>query len=178
MLRRPGLWPDSPTESFGNLLTGCLGTGYRRDLPSTPRCGLAALTENIWIRKGRPTAEEGYVVRFSWADIQSVEDLERSRSARFLPESRDMLLRYFGLEAGMRVLEVGCGPGTLAPFLAAGIQPGGTMVGVDLDVTFVERARQRAPRDGSVTYLVADAYSLPFPSGSFDAAVSYTTIGI
>jgi SAM-dependent methyltransferase len=52
------------------------------------------------------------------------------------------------------------------------------VVGVDLDAAFVERARLRAPDDGTVTYQVADAYALPFVGGSFDAAVSYTAIGV
>ncbi|MGC8488516.1 MAG: class I SAM-dependent methyltransferase [Clostridia bacterium] len=120
----------------------------------------------------------GQDMAFSWTHIQSVADLETSRAGRFRPEWRGMLLGYFGLEPGMRVLEVGCGPGTLAPYLAGGLQPGGTMVGVDLDATFIEHARLRAPDDGTVTYQVAAAYALPFVSGSFDAAVSYTATGV
>lgn len=115
---------------------------------------------------------------FSWAEIQTAEVLERSRAPRFRPEWREILLGYFGLKPGMRVLEVGSGPGTLAPYLAAGMAPEGHVVGLDLDPAFVARARERAPRDGSVSYVVGDAYHLPFPDGSFDAAVSYTGIGV
>ncbi len=117
--------------------------------------------------------------RFSWSDIQTAEVLEESRAARFRPEWRAMLLRYFGLEPGMHVLEVGCGPGTVAPYLAAGIAPG-TVTGLDLDRDFIARARAKAASLGleQVRYVVGDAYALPFADGTFDAVLSYTGIGV
>ncbi len=118
---------------------------------------------------------------FSWSRIQSAEALAKSRAPRFRPEWRSTIIGYFGLAPGMRVLEVGCGPGTLAPYLAHGIAPGGRVVGVDLDADFVSLARKAAETSdqrASVAYEVADAYALPFADGSFDAAVSYTGIGV
>jgi ubiquinone/menaquinone biosynthesis C-methylase UbiE len=56
---------------------------------------------------------------------------------------------------GERVLDVGCGQGVLAPFLAA---LGGTCVGVDASPAMVALARRRHGRDG--TFLVADAATL------------------
>ncbi len=123
----------------------------------------------------------GGVGVLSWSGIQTAEVLARSRAPRFRPEWRSTLIGYFGLTPGMRVLEVGCGPGTLAPYLADGIQPGGQVVGVDLDEDFVRRAREAAEMSGGrsrVAYQVGDAYALPFAGGAFDAAVSYTGIGV
>ena len=116
---------------------------------------------------------------FSWAQVQSIESLEQSRALRFRPEWRPLLLSYFGLVPGMRVLEVASGPGTLAPYFAVGIAPG-TVVGLDLDPEFVAYARRQAERSGArgVEYVVGDVYALPFPAGSFDAALSYTGIGV
>ncbi len=116
---------------------------------------------------------------FSWSAIQSAESLEASRSIRFQPEWRPILLGYFGLAPGMRVLEVGCGPGTLAPYLAEGLAPG-TVTGIDLDEDFIQRAEEKASRNGhhGVQYLVANAYELPFSNHRFDAAVSYTGMGV
>ena len=116
---------------------------------------------------------------FSWSSIQPAEVLEESRKARFRPQWRDMLLGYLGLVPGMQVLEVGCGPGTLAPYLAAGIAPG-SVTGLDLDAQFVARARAKAEAAGiqGVRYVVGDAYALPFPDGSFDAVTSYSGIGV
>ncbi len=116
---------------------------------------------------------------FSWAPVQSIASLEQSRALRFRPEWRPLLLSYFGLVPGMRVLEVASGPGTLAPYFAAGIAPG-TVVGLDLDPEFVAWARRQAERSGArgVEYVVGDAYALPFPAESFDAVLSYTGIGV
>ena len=114
---------------------------------------------------------------FDWSQIQPAEALEESRAYRFQPEWRPILLQYLGITPGMRVLEVGCGPGTFAPFLAAGIAPG-SVTGLDLDARFIDRAREKARKAGitNVTYVVGNAYALPFPTGSFDAVTSYTGI--
>jgi ubiquinone/menaquinone biosynthesis C-methylase UbiE len=69
---------------------------------------------------------------FDWSTIQAAWVLEESRACRFQPEWRPLLMQYLGLAPGMRVLEVGCGPGTLAPYLAEAIVPG-RVTGVDLD---------------------------------------------
>lgn len=116
---------------------------------------------------------------FSWSPIQSIESLEQSRAVRFRPEWRPLLLSYFGLAPGMTVLEVASGPGTLAPYLAAGIAPG-TVVGLDLDPEFVAYARRQGETNGvrGVQYIVGDAYALPFPPASFDAVLSYTGLGV
>lgn len=116
---------------------------------------------------------------FDWSHIQSVETLERSRAIRFRPEWRAILLTYLGLEPGMRVLEVCCGPGTFARYLAEGIAPG-SVVGLDRDPAFIQRARAKAAASGrqNVDYVVGDAYALPFPDASFDAVTSYTGIGV
>lgn len=116
---------------------------------------------------------------FSWSRTQPAEVLEEARSYRFRPEWRPLLLQYLGLAPGMQVLEVCCGPGTLAPYLAEGIAPG-TVTGLDLDPDFIGRAREKAARSGTrgVEYVLGDACDLPFADHSFDAVTSYTGIGI
>lgn len=116
---------------------------------------------------------------FSWSPIQTAEVLEESRASRFRPEWRDVLLSYFGIAQGMEVLEVCCGPGTLAPYLADGIHPG-RVTGLDLDEEFIVRAQAKAKAAGQVDlrYVVGDAYALPFSDAAFDAVTSYTGIGV
>lgn len=116
---------------------------------------------------------------FDWSRIQPAETLELSRAFRFKPEWRPLLLDYLGIRPGMSVLEVGCGPGTFATYLAEGIAAG-RVTGLDLDARFIERARQKAQAAGvkNVEYVVGSAYDLPFPSDSFDAVTSYTGIGV
>lgn len=76
------------------------------------------------------------------------------------------LVQALGLEPGMRVLDVGCGPGRHAHALG---RRGIAVHGVDISERFVELARADAP-DG-VTFERADARALTF-DGEFDAAIS------
>ena len=78
----------------------------------------------------------------------------------------DFLVTELGLEPGMRVLDVGCGPGRHAHALG---RRGIAVHGVDISERFVELARPDAPE--GVTFERLDARELPF-DGAFDAAVS------
>jgi SAM-dependent methyltransferase len=81
------------------------------------------------------------------------------------------------LRPGMRLLDVGCGPGSITLGLAGVVGPG-VVVGIDVDPTQVEQARALALERGAtnVRFEVADLYRLPFPDGSFDAAFAHTVI--
>jgi len=70
--------------------------------------------------------------------------------------------------AGERVLDVGCGTGTLAVELAARC-PGARITGVDADEAMLERARRKSPE---LDLHVAMAQDLPFGDASFDLVVS------
>ena len=76
------------------------------------------------------------------------------------------LVDALDLRAGMRVLDVGCGPGRHAHALG---RRGIAVHGVDISQVFVDLARDGAP-DG-VTFERLDARHLPF-DGAYDAAIS------
>src|SRR5690606_26706359 len=76
------------------------------------------------------------------------------------------LVEELGLAPGMRVLDVGCGPGRHAHALA---ERGLEVVGVDISQRFVDLATEAAPP--GATFLRADARALAF-DGEFDAAIS------
>ena len=116
---------------------------------------------------------------FDWSKVQTAEELITSRSFRFDVNFRPILLEYMGIRAGMNILEVGCGPGTLAPYLGAGVYPG-RVTGLDLDEQFIDLARQRANQDQcrTVDYVLGDAYDLAFDDSEFDATTSYAGIGV
>src|SRR5687768_14024627 len=73
------------------------------------------------------------------------------------------------LQPGMRLLDCGCGPGSITFGLAAAVAPG-EVVGIDLDPGSIDVARQQAAeqRMANVRFEVANIYVLPFPAGSFD----------
>ena len=95
----------------------------------------------------------------------------RDVSQRIRARVHDLL----GLELGMQVLDVGCGPGTGTIALAEHLGPAGRVVGVDRDPVMVSEAAAAAVNAGvadRVRHRVADATALPFANGEFDACTS------
>lgn len=76
------------------------------------------------------------------------------------------LVEALGLAPGMRVLDVGCGPGRHAHRLA---ELGMEVVGVDISQRFVDLAAAGAP--AGATFVRGDANALPYDA-EFDAAIS------
>ena len=73
------------------------------------------------------------------------------------------------IESGCELLEVGCGDGSTAVYLAENC--GCKVVGVDLESSMLSVARQRAASEGSLRGLVfcsSDAGNLPFCAQRFD----------
>jgi ubiquinone/menaquinone biosynthesis C-methylase UbiE len=81
------------------------------------------------------------------------------------------------LRPGMRVLDVGCGPGSITVGLAEVVAPG-EVVGIDVQQSQVERARDLAVERGvaNVRFEVGDVYRLPFLDHSFDAVFAHTVL--
>ena len=86
--------------------------------------------------------------------------------------TRRALLEQAALQPGFRVLDVGCGTGTLA-VLAKKLHPDVVVVGVDPDPKALARARRKAERAGvAVQFDQGFAASLALPSASFDRVLS------
>jgi SAM-dependent methyltransferase len=93
--------------------------------------------------------------------------------AASLSEIRVNTLAKLGLGPGMSVLDAGSGVGELAIDLVSLAQPGGRIVGVDLNPDAVERARAAAVTAGvEVDFGLGDIRDLPFASDEFDAVRS------
>jgi 2-polyprenyl-3-methyl-5-hydroxy-6-metoxy-1,4-benzoquinol methylase len=75
------------------------------------------------------------------------------------------LLDAAGVGPGVRVLDVGCGLGTLS---AAAAARGADVTGVDLAEGMLAEARRRHP---SIEFVLGDAEALPFADGAFDVAL-------
>lgn len=88
-------------------------------------------------------------------------------------------LDRIGLKPDQKVLEVGPGPGRLLIPAAKRVQPGGEVVGLDIQPGMLDRLNARAARAG-VSNLIAvlgDASQPQFPPESFDVVYLCTVLG-
>lgn len=74
------------------------------------------------------------------------------------------------LRPGMRVLDVGCGSGSITRGFAEAVAPG-QVVGIDFQTSQINQAEASRESQGltNLRFEEADAYQLPFPDQSFDA---------
>jgi SAM-dependent methyltransferase len=75
------------------------------------------------------------------------------------------------LRAGMRLLDCGCGPGSITVDLARTVAPG-EVIGIDLREDALAHGRALALERGiaNLTFEAASVYQLPYPDGAFNAA--------
>ncbi len=88
-------------------------------------------------------------------------------------------LDRIGVQPGQRVLEVGPGPGRLLIPAAQRVQPGGEVIGLDIQPGMLERLQARAARVGlsNLTTILGDATQAHFRSASFDVIYFCTVLG-
>ena len=81
------------------------------------------------------------------------------------------------LTSGMRLLDCGCGPGSITIGFAKLLAPG-EVVGVDMAENQLEQARLSAQQQGAsnLRFDKANVYDLPFPDNSFDAVFSHAVV--
>jgi SAM-dependent methyltransferase len=101
--------------------------------------------------------------------FQNAEAYERVMG-RWSRRLAPLLIRFGGLSDGDRVLDVGCGTGSLS-FALPDFADVAAVTGVDLAQGFVEFARTRNT-DPRIAFQQADACNLPFADKSFDRAFS------
>ena len=87
-------------------------------------------------------------------------------------ESTQQLCKRAGIVEGMQVLEIGSGAGDVALTVAELVGKSGHVVGVDVNPTILETARQRAADAGqsNVEFIAGDARTIDFEE-KFDALV-------
>src|SRR5688500_7622258 len=116
------------------------------------------------------TAMSGSMPSFLATDPDVYEHFMGRWSARLA----EPFLEFAGVEPGSRVLDVGCGTGTISHALA---RRGATTVGVDASESYLDGAR-RLRSHPRVTYEHGDASDLEYASESFDACVSALVIDV
>jgi ubiquinone/menaquinone biosynthesis C-methylase UbiE len=86
--------------------------------------------------------------------------------------ARQKLLDQAALGAGQRVLDIGCGTGTLVTLIKR-LYPGVDVTGLDPDPKALARARKKAARAGiSIQFDQGFSDGLPYPGASFDRVLS------
>lgn len=116
--------------------------------------------------------ESGRASRYTYGYSPVVVTVHGQRTAEreaafFLPH----------LRPGMRLLDVGCGPGSITVGLAERVAPG-LATGVDMEASVLQQARTLAAASGAINlgFQQASAGALPFPDGSFDAVFAHTLL--
>src|SRR5260370_15493311 len=100
-----------------------------------------------------------------WTDRQQAQDT-------LLTPVSDILIDRDKVRAGEPIVDVGCGCGATSIAFAQKVGPTGHALGVDISVPMLARARQNAPQDAPVDFVLADATVYPFDPQNFDLIVS------
>jgi len=100
-----------------------------------------------------------------WADRQANQDI-------VLAPVSEVLIDRARATAGEHIVDVGCGCGATAIALAPKVGPSGHVMGVDISGPMLARARQLAPADAAIDFVLADATVYPFEPASCDLLVS------
>lgn len=129
-------------------------------MDSTTKCDVPACSV--------PQTTDSLFERVSWFYALCREYLFRDHTQEIVHS----LFPPSGPAPGTRLLELGCGPGFYACRLSEEF-PDLRTTGVDLSLSLIERARDRAAARqlSNCSFQHADAHSLPYASGSIDSIV-------
>src|SRR6202045_4839798 len=100
-----------------------------------------------------------------WADRQATQDV-------VLAPVADVLIDRARIEAGERIVDIGCGAGATTMAFAQKVGPTGHVLGIDISAPMLARARQLVPPGLRIDFALADATVHPFEPASFDLLAS------
>src|SRR5215469_6545317 len=135
----------------------------------------------LYSEKGKPMQLS---FQQQWSNIDGMADpqtyvasMSQIREAQ--PDDHFAQLPHFlDLKPGLQILEVCCGQGRVAQFVAQQVGDG-HVVGIDISASMIEAARHRpGVAELPLTFQQADARQLPFPDHSFDRVYSMFSLQI
>jgi ubiquinone/menaquinone biosynthesis C-methylase UbiE len=97
-------------------------------------------------RSSVPGRTTSYLLGHADAEVQRL-----LLQAHLYEQPTEQALRAAGLQPGMRVLDIGCGPGDVSLIAARLVGPTGRVIGIDASPEIVALARRRATEDGVIT---------------------------
>jgi len=111
-------------------------------------------------------------------EFYSISDAEAQRTYVGVRRAKDWVGFFLPhLKKGFRILDCGCGVGSITLDLAELVAPG-QVIGVDMDEGQLRIARANAKERvlTNVTFEQGDIYELRFELGTFDAALAHTLL--
>ncbi|MBX3001774.1 MAG: methyltransferase domain-containing protein [Caldilineaceae bacterium] len=101
---------------------------------------------------------------YTWRNTNVAKEIHGVRTAANVGGFFTPLLR-----PGMRLLDCGCGPGSITVGLAALVAPG-EVIGIDANADLIATAQNAAQEAGlaNASFQTGDVYRLPFDDNSFD----------
>lgn len=100
-----------------------------------------------------------------WTSHQARQD------AVLAPVTR-LLIERANVQPNERAIDVGCGTGAITMMLASMVGASGRVLGIDISMPMLERARQRVSDQLPVSFVLADATTYPFEPEAADLVVS------
>jgi SAM-dependent methyltransferase len=121
----------------------------------------------VWRRKGRAASGRSSYLTGDLFAADGFDGAMAQTDAAAQGHIRRLIVENLRIEAGMRVLEVGCGAGAVLSLL---VDTGAALTGADYSEPHVAIARKVLP---GVDLRIGEAGVLPFDAAVFDAVFSY-----
>lgn len=123
-------------------------------------------------RRKAMNSNQGWSEAFASAPTSAMNFYDEIMVPRMFEPFAELLLDQVNLLSGEAVLDVACGPGTVARLAALRVGPSGRVTGCDLSPAMLELARSKAPaeRSAPISYLECHAESLPVSDSTYDLA--------
>jgi len=114
-----------------------------------------------------------WAASFEAADISAMQIYEDVLVPRLFTPWARLLLDALDLRPGEAVLDVACGPGSVARLAAIEVGPAGRVTGLDLSQAMlaIAQAKPVAPDAAPIEYREAPADRLPVADADFDVAI-------
>ena len=108
-----------------------------------------------------------YIPKDDYAEINRLEKLGHNTE-----ELTRNAIEKAGIKNANRILDVGCGIGTVSQYIASNY-PDKRIVGVDISEKFIDEAKKKSVELGlkNTEYKVCNAENIPFDSDSFDLII-------